>query len=353
MAIDYRILQPWSYETPNQLAQQSASLRQMATSDAMNQQAMAQGRQNFANQQQLFGQGQQEYAAKQQAAQVDAQENEQLKQLFPNYVNPETKEIDIDGFYMEAAKINPKKAEQFRKEYAEYQDMLKQQQFKQKDLEIKEAGLGSEKMNAETNARNAETQAKNLKLQQDKFNYEKTKPNKTTLEGIDPDTGKPYTQGQRTAANYALRISEAESNLDRLSSAGFNPSDVRSIILNPKKLNAVKSPELRQYAQAMRTFINAVLRRESGAAISPTEFDSANSQYFASLNDDPATLSQKRNTRLQVLGALKAEAGSAFGDAMNEYQKLSGGVEQPTVPIKTVKEKKALNKEFDDLWGVP
>lgn len=128
MAIDYRILQPWSYETPNQLARQSASLRQMATSEAMNQQAMAQGQKKFANEQQLFGQQQQEYAANQQAAQIDAQENEQLKQLFPNFVNPETKEIDIDGFYNEAVKINPKKANQFRTEYAEYQKLVSEKQ---------------------------------------------------------------------------------------------------------------------------------------------------------------------------------------------------------------------------------
>lgn len=112
---------------------------------------------------------------------------------------------------------------------------------------------------------------------------EKNKKSESILEGIDPNTGKPYSAGQGTAATYALRMSEAEKVLSNLSNKSFDPSTVRNVILNPKKLNAIKDPALRQYAQAKRSFINSVLRKESGAVISPSEFDSAEALYFAQL----------------------------------------------------------------------
>ncbi len=44
--------------------------------------------------------------------------------------------------------------------------------------------------------------------------------------------------------------------------------------------------------QAERNFVNAVLRRESGAAISPEEFVSAEKQYFAQRGDGDAVLAK-------------------------------------------------------------
>jgi hypothetical protein len=51
--------------------------------------------------------------------------------------------------------------------------------------------------------------------------------------------------------------------------------------------------------QAQRDFINAVLRRESGAAISASEFENARKQYFPQPGDEkhPKVLEQKRRAR--------------------------------------------------------
>ena len=44
--------------------------------------------------------------------------------------------------------------------------------------------------------------------------------------------------------------------------------------------NWTQSPQQQQVEQSQRDYVNAVLRRESGAAISNAEFDNARKQYF-------------------------------------------------------------------------
>jgi hypothetical protein len=120
-----------------------------------------------------------------------------------------------------------------------------------------------------------------------------------------------YTAGQYQTATFATRMKQSESALDRLASKGFNPGSFRNAIIQ-NSYNALKTPEERQYAQAMRNFINATLRRESGAAISEGEFDTANKQYFAQMSDDPVTLAQKKENRETIFTGMRTEAGGAF-----------------------------------------
>ena len=62
-------------------------------------------------------------------------------------------------------------------------------------------------------------------------------------------------------------------------------------------LNWTQSPEQQQVEQAQRDFINAVLRRESGAVISDSEFANARTQYFPQPGDSPEVIAQKRRNR--------------------------------------------------------
>lgn len=66
-----------------------------------------------------------------------------------------------------------------------------------------------------------------------------------------------------------------------------------------------------QVEQAERDFINAVLRRESGAVISDAEFDNARRQYFPQPGDTPEVVEQKRRNRGIVVRSLGHEAGPA------------------------------------------
>ena len=69
-------------------------------------------------------------------------------------------------------------------------------------------------------------------------------------------------------------------------------------------VNAMVSDNDRGISQGQRQFINATLRRESGASISDSEFESAQKQYFPLPNDDDKTLAQKAKAREKVIQGL-------------------------------------------------
>jgi hypothetical protein len=73
--------------------------------------------------------------------------------------------------------------------------------------------------------------------------------------------------------------------------------------------NAIRTPQARQYTQAKLDFITAILRKESGAAISVGEFVSEDKRYFPQPGDDPFTIAQKAQARQNALATLAHEAG--------------------------------------------
>ena len=73
--------------------------------------------------------------------------------------------------------------------------------------------------------------------------------------------------------------------------------------------NFLASNDQQLVEQAQRDFINAVLRRESGAVISEQEFANARRQYFPQPGDDPQTISQKQANRALAVKGMETEAG--------------------------------------------
>ena len=127
-------------------------------------------------------------------------------------------------------------------------------------------------------------------------------------EGIKDKKVIKLTGSQRIAAGFAARIEEASEVIDEV---GYKFTGVLSRLagITPEGL---KSTDRQRFEQAQRNFINAVLRRESGAAIAPSEFDSAELQYFPQPGNKAPVLEQKQRNREVVLASLKAEAGEAF-----------------------------------------
>lgn len=116
---------------------------------------------------------------------------------------------------------------------------------------------------------------------------------------------------QWTAAGYGRRVEQAIRDLDQIQQDGFRREEYtpsfRSYLPGGTKPEALKLQE-----QAESNFINSVLRRESGAAISPGEFDRAEQQYFPRAGDTEKVLKQKEQNRLQTLANLRAESGAAW-----------------------------------------
>ena len=76
--------------------------------------------------------------------------------------------------------------------------------------------------------------------------------------------------------------------------------------------NYSQSPEYQQAKQARDDFINAQLRRESGAAIAPSEYTNADRQYFPQPGDGPEVLAQKAKNRALAVEGMRRAAGPSY-----------------------------------------
>ena len=145
-------------------------------------------------------------------------------------------------------------------------------------------------------------------------------------------TGKAPTESMQKAGGFANRMKEAESVFDKLEQEGFDPSTVNPLkdagqaIANtatgigeklqniplvggliPDRPNAWSRKTTQKFEQAKRNFINSVLRRESGAVISPQEFENANQQYFPVVGDSDELKIQKKQNRKTVEKSFRKE----------------------------------------------
>jgi hypothetical protein len=154
------------------------------------------------------------------------------------------------------------------------------------------------------------------------------------VEGFGPKDGasKPLTEGQAKANLFGTRSQEADAILARLSEKGVErPGAIKGFAeatgniiglgtdalggalsdVAGKATNWTQSDEQQQVDQAQRDFINAVLRRESGAVINPGEFRNAEQQYFPQPGDSQAVKSQKARNRQTAIQGILAEVPSA------------------------------------------
>ena len=144
--------------------------------------------------------------------------------------------------------------------------------------------------------------------------------------------GKPLTETQGNATAFGIRMKESNDLLNALEDKGVtNTGIARSTIgglvgmtpfVGEKMQQGVEatmnvfpgalggpSAEQQQVAAARRNFITAVLRKESGAAISPGEFNTEAQKYFPQPGDSDSVIKQKRNARETAIRAMEIQAG--------------------------------------------
>jgi hypothetical protein len=146
--------------------------------------------------------------------------------------------------------------------------------------------------------------------------FDPTKFEKETKEG---PANNPYAYGEKPTeaqakdATYATRLFRAERVL-RLPDVTEAAMDPRQRIAGSVPIvgNYLVTPSYQRYDQASRDFINATLRRESGAAINADEFANAYRQYLPRPNDSPAVLADKRANRAEAIKGITGGAGRSF-----------------------------------------
>jgi len=116
-------------------------------------------------------------------------------------------------------------------------------------------------------------------------------------------TGKPQNAAQSSANGYADRLNSSNIIIDSIGGNFTGKLDIGGSLPN-----IFQSAERQSYEQAKRNFITAVLRRESGAAISPSEFKTEALKYFPQAGDKPETVVQKSNARNIAINNIYREA---------------------------------------------
>lgn len=140
----------------------------------------------------------------------------------------------------------------------------------------------------------------------------------STMDG-QPIGAKPkdLTDAQAKALLFGTRMQESDVILGKLATAGTDkPSVIKRVVegtpvvgnaLGTAANATVASPAQQQVEQAQRDFINAVLRRESGAVISDSEFDNARKQYFPQVGDSEQVKAQKAANRKRATDLMLEE----------------------------------------------
>jgi hypothetical protein len=142
------------------------------------------------------------------------------------------------------------------------------------------------------------------------------------LPGAGPLVSGTQTEGQANATLYGDRAEQAHKQIEELSKV-VDLSGPK-VAVQGKSPNFLKSAPVQQFEQAKRNFINSILRRESGAVISPSEFENGDKQYFEQFGDSDEVIEQKRMNRETAIAGLKNAAGIAPKETLNTPKKAVG-----------------------------
>jgi hypothetical protein len=130
------------------------------------------------------------------------------------------------------------------------------------------------------------------------------------------NTQKAPTEGQSKAAGYANRMIQNEATIqDHIAS-----NQGVGGIWNRNAPNALKSDGYQSFLSAKNNWIAALLRQESGAAISEGEYSAADKQYFPQPGDGPDTIKQKAALRATANQSMIAAAGPSYKPTVNTSQ---------------------------------
>lgn len=119
---------------------------------------------------------------------------------------------------------------------------------------------------------------------------------------------KPMTEGQSKDAVYSTRAEGALSLIDQFGDSLTGAEGVTGATVGqvPVVGNFAKTEGYQQAEQAGNEFLQAVLRKDTGAAITSQEMKEYGTVYLPRPGDTPAVLEQKKTSRRRALEAIKA-----------------------------------------------
>lgn len=156
-----------------------------------------------------------------------------------------------------------------------------------------------------------------------------TNPDGTTTVQQGGGSGLKLTEGQGKDLGFYTRGSQANQGLSTLEGqlTDFVQQNTGSIPLGLG--NYMRSPEFRQAKVEADNFLTALLRKDTGAAISDKEFELYGPMFLPVPGDDAATIALKRQKRATALLGLRSGLGTAEIVAATNEQAL--GLPDPAV----------------------
>lgn len=182
----------------------------------------------------------------------------------------------------------------------------------------------------------------------------KSGPNAGKVEPLLLGDGQPFkaqakggsggmTEQQSKDALFGSRMQESHKILTELEAKDIKAPVMNSLPYGDKFSNVLPSilggasVEQQKYVQAQRDFINAVLRKESGAVIADSEFENAQKQYFPQIGDSDEVIAQKARNRELAMNMIISGAG-AQGQEQIKRATSSSNVSGATVTLSEVKQ---------------
>ena len=147
--------------------------------------------------------------------------------------------------------------------------------------------------------------------------FEVISPDGTVIrQGGAAGAGGKATEGQLAGAGYLQRMVGAQAILDGLEAKGTTSIPLQKTLLMGTGVEGfVMSAEEASLAQAMRDWVRAKLRKESGAVIGTEEMADEVRTYFPLPGEGPEIIAQKREARRRAERQMQITAGSAADQA--------------------------------------
>lgn len=120
---------------------------------------------------------------------------------------------------------------------------------------------------------------------------------KDSLEG--KKKTRKLTESEKKDITFGIRLMSAEEVFTELEAKNWTPTRGEAALARE-----LQTDDRQKYDQAVGNFLNAILRRESGAAISESEFERGNLQYFPQPGDSAAVARQKKRNRMDAMSAI-------------------------------------------------
>jgi hypothetical protein len=151
---------------------------------------------------------------------------------------------------------------------------------------------------------------------------------------LSPDQAKSATMVDRMAqANDT--ITKNENINDGVTGYLGGTAAASPTVRDSSFFNYFASPARQATVQAQRNFVNAILRVESGAAISEGEFNNAQRQYFPQPGDSKEVIAQKQQNRITAMRGMAREAGPQYRPPAAVISPPSGPSAAPAASAQT------------------